>query len=233
MPHARARDELIAVGAARSPTRRARRAQGAVGADGDAVPARRARGARSGAAAPAAVLVAHRDRRRSRLPDRAARVRASRPRSRAGRRRVATELRDAQPQQPSAAARALGAALGVDVVGDLAARRRRPDRPRAVARLRSRARLPARLPRGRLRRGVLPQRRAAPRARRGRGLSRARSRSAPDLDRELGDPLARAATDALDALARRLDHWGAVVDVQVFDLEVGVGRALEIVASRL
>ena len=58
-------------------------------------------------------------------------------------------------------------------------------------------------------------------------------RSAPDLDREVGDPLARAATDALDALAARLDHWAAVVDVQMFDLEVGVVRALEIVGARL
>src|SRR5204863_373756 len=52
-------------------------------------------------------------------------------------------------------------------------------------------------------------------------------RGAPDLDRELGEPLARAATDALTALAHRLEHWGAVVEVQAFDIEVGVGRALE------
>src|SRR5262249_7854198 len=58
-------------------------------------------------------------------------------------------------------------------------------------------------------------------------------RGAPDLDRELGEPLARAAADALSALARRLDHWGAVVDVQTFDLDVGVSRALESVAARL
>nr|MBA3452353.1 hypothetical protein [Deltaproteobacteria bacterium] len=56
---------------------------------------------------------------------------------------------------------------------------------------------------------------------------------APDLDRELGEPLARAASDALTALAGRLDHWGAVVDVQAFDLEVGISRALEIAAGRL
>jgi len=58
-------------------------------------------------------------------------------------------------------------------------------------------------------------------------------RGAPDLDRELGEPLARAATDALTAVAHRLDHWAAVVDVQSFDLDVGVGRALEIVEARL
>ena len=58
-------------------------------------------------------------------------------------------------------------------------------------------------------------------------------RSAPDVDSELGDPLAKAARDALATIAARLDHWSAVVDVQALDLEVGVGRALEIVAARL
>ncbi|MBC7975922.1 MAG: hypothetical protein H7138_13200, partial [Myxococcales bacterium] len=58
-------------------------------------------------------------------------------------------------------------------------------------------------------------------------------RGSPDLDRELGEPLARAATDALTALASRLAHWGAVIDVQAFDLEVGIGRALEIAEARL
>ena len=42
-----------------------------------------------------------------------------------------------------------------------------------------------------------------------------------------------AATDALTALAHRLEHWGAVVEVQAFDIEVGVGRALELVDARL
>jgi hypothetical protein len=55
----------------------------------------------------------------------------------------------------------------------------------------------------------------------------------PDLDRELGVPLEKAATDALAALAARLEHWGAVVDVQSFDLDVGVARALETAAARL
>jgi hypothetical protein len=58
-------------------------------------------------------------------------------------------------------------------------------------------------------------------------------RSAPDLDRELGEPLARAVGDALAAISGRVEHWGAVVDVQAFDLEVGIGRALELVAARL
>jgi hypothetical protein len=34
-------------------------------------------------------------------------------------------------------------------------------------------------------------------------------------------------------VAKRLEHWGAVVDVTSFDLEVGIGRALETVAERL
>ncbi len=58
-------------------------------------------------------------------------------------------------------------------------------------------------------------------------------RSAPDVDREIGEPLGRAAADALAAIAQRLDHWSAVVDVQALDLEVGVGRALELAAARL
>ena len=52
-------------------------------------------------------------------------------------------------------------------------------------------------------------------------------------DRELGEPLARAASEALAARAGRLDHWGAVVDVLGFDLEVGIARALELAAARL
>jgi len=58
-------------------------------------------------------------------------------------------------------------------------------------------------------------------------------RNAPDLDRELGGPLAHAAIDALAALAKRLDHWGAVIDVQSYDLEVGINRALESVLSSI
>jgi hypothetical protein len=58
-------------------------------------------------------------------------------------------------------------------------------------------------------------------------------RSAPDLDREVGEPLGRAAHDALAAIAHRLEHWSDVVDVQAFDLDVGIGRALELAAARL
>ena len=42
----------------------------------------------------------------------------------------------------------------------------------------------------------------------------------------------RAATDALAALARRLDHWAAVVDVQTFDSQVGIGRGILVPVAR-
>ena len=58
-------------------------------------------------------------------------------------------------------------------------------------------------------------------------------KGAPDVDRELGEALARAGADAIAALAQRVEHWGAVADVQAFDLEVGIGRALEAIAARL
>ena len=109
-----------------------------------------------------------------------------------------------------------------------AAHRGRSDRPRAVARVRSRPRVPARLPRGWLRRGVLPQRRPAPRARRGRRLSRARARRSRISIASSASPSPAPRAMRCTALAGRLDHWGAVVDVQAFDLEVGIGRALEL-----
>jgi tetratricopeptide (TPR) repeat protein/GTP-binding protein EngB required for normal cell division len=58
-------------------------------------------------------------------------------------------------------------------------------------------------------------------------------RAAPDLDREIGLPLARAFREALTALAARVAHWGAVVDVQILDLEVGLAHALTSIAARL
>jgi tetratricopeptide (TPR) repeat protein len=148
-----------------------------------------------------------------------------------GRGRVAEDLR-ARSRAAELAARTLGTALGTDVVGDL--QRAADDRiGLALSRVfdRTRAYL-----RGYLEGGYIESffRNDVPRLELSEdAVYHALVRGAPDLDHELGDPLARAATDALSTLARRLDHWSAVVDVQTFDLEVGVGRALEIAAARV
>jgi tetratricopeptide (TPR) repeat protein/GTP-binding protein EngB required for normal cell division len=52
-------------------------------------------------------------------------------------------------------------------------------------------------------------------------------RDSPDLDAEIGAPLERAGDRALTDLADRLDHWSGVADVLAYDLEVGIGRALD------
>ncbi|HEU0030927.1 MAG TPA: dynamin family protein [Kofleriaceae bacterium] len=148
-----------------------------------------------------------------------------------GRRRVADDLL-ARSRAAETAARTLGAALGADVVGDL--QRTTDDRiGLALSRVfdRARAYLSGYLEGGYVEtffRHDVPRLELAEDA-----VYHALVRNRPDLDRELGDPLARAATDALATLARRLDHWGAVVEVQAFDLEVGVGRALEIASTRV
>ncbi|HEY5945310.1 MAG TPA: dynamin family protein, partial [Kofleriaceae bacterium] len=149
----------------------------------------------------------------------------------AGRRRVANELA-LRSRKAEVAAKALELALGYDVVGDL--ERVAADRiGLAMSRVFDRARAYLR---GYLEGGYVESffRNDVPRLELAEdAIYHALYRSAPDLDREVGDPLAHAATDALSALARRLDHWSAVVDVRMFDLEVGVVRALEIVAARL
>ncbi len=148
-----------------------------------------------------------------------------------GRRRVATEL-TARSRTAEQAARSMEAALGFDVVGDL--ERVAADRiGLAMSRVFDRARAYLR---GYLEGGYVESffRNDVPRLELAEdAIYHALYRSAPDLDREVGDPLAHAATDALTALALRLDHWRAVVDVRMFDLEVGVVRALEIAGSRL
>jgi tetratricopeptide (TPR) repeat protein/GTPase SAR1 family protein len=148
-----------------------------------------------------------------------------------GRRRVAAALA-ARAREAEGSARTIAAALRVDVAGDLD--RVAADRIGLVlSRVFDRA---AAYIRGYLEGGYVEAffRNDVPRLELAEDpIYHALYRAAPDLDRELGDPLARAATDALDALARRLDHWGAVVDVQTFDLEVGLSRALEIVAARI
>jgi hypothetical protein len=149
----------------------------------------------------------------------------------AGRRRVASELA-LRSRKAEAAAKALESALGFDIVGDL--ERVAADRiGLAMSRVFDRARAYLR---GYLEGGYVESffRNDVPRLELAEdAIYHALYRSAPDLDREVGDPLAHATTDALASLASRLDHWSAVVDVRMFDLEVGVVRALEIVATRL
>jgi len=149
----------------------------------------------------------------------------------AGRRRVADELL-ARSRDAELAARTLSSALGVDVVGDL--QRAAGDRiGLALSRVFDRAHAYLR---GYLEGGYVEAffRNDVPRLELAEdSVYHALVRAAPDLDREIGEPLARAATDALTAVARRLEHWGAVADVHAFDLEVGIGRALEIAATRV
>ena len=148
-----------------------------------------------------------------------------------GRRRVASDLL-ARSRTIEPAARTLGNALGADVVGDL--QRSTDDRiGLALSRVFDRARAYLR---GYLEGGYVEAffRHDVPNLELSEdAVYHALIKGAPDLDHELGDPLTRAASDALATLARRLDHWSAVVDVQGFDLEVGVGRALERAAAAL
>lgn len=149
----------------------------------------------------------------------------------AGRRRVAGEL-VTRGRTGAAAAQTLATALGVDVVGDL--QRTADDRiGLALSRVfdRTRAYLRGFLEGGYVEaffRNDVPRLELAEDA-----VYHALVRGAPDLDRELGEPLGRAATDALGAIAARLAHWGGVADVAAYDLEVGIGRALETVAARV
>lgn len=148
-----------------------------------------------------------------------------------GRRRVADDLL-ARSREAESAARTLSTALGVDVTGDL--QRTADDRiGLALSRVFDRARAYLR---GYLEGGYVEAffRNDVPRLELAEdSVYHALVRAAPDLDRELGEPLARAATDALTALARRLEHWSAVADVHAFDLEVGIGRALEVAHARV
>ncbi len=57
-------------------------------------------------------------------------------------------------------------------------------------------------------------------------------RDAPDLDQEITLRLATAGTEALDSLAQRLEHWAGVAEVLAYDLEVGIGRALDSLDAR-
>jgi tetratricopeptide (TPR) repeat protein/GTPase SAR1 family protein len=149
----------------------------------------------------------------------------------AGRKRVAAELA-ARARLTEPAARTLSSALGVDVIGDL--HRTADDRIGLALSLvfdRARAFLRGYLEGGYVEaffKNDVPRLELAEDA-----VYHALVRGSPDVDRELGEPLARAATDALTALARRLEHWADVIDVHAFELEVGIGRALELAEARL
>ncbi|HEY1554596.1 MAG TPA: dynamin family protein [Kofleriaceae bacterium] len=149
----------------------------------------------------------------------------------ASRARVAATLA-ARARRAEEAARPLATALGADVAGDL--ERVAADRiGLALSRVFDRAHAYLR---GYIEGGYVEAffRNDVPRLDLAEdAIYHALYRAAPDVDREVGEPLARAASEALSALANRLDHWAAVVDVQAFDLEVGLGRALEIVGARL
>jgi hypothetical protein len=149
----------------------------------------------------------------------------------ASRARVVTDLR----RDASAAALAAGdsgAVLQADVRGDLA--RLGEDRVEIVgAEVYARARAYLR---GYLEGGYVESffRNDLPRLELGEDPTyHALVRSAPDLEREIALPLARAAAAALESIATRLEHWAAVADAAVYDLDVGIGRALDSVTARL
>ncbi len=148
-----------------------------------------------------------------------------------GRKRVAADL-VRRSRAAEAGARALGALLERDVAGDL--ERVAADRiGLAMSRVFDRARAYLR---GYLEGGYVDAffKNDVPRLELAEdSIYHALYRSAPDLDHEIGEPLERAAVEALTAIAARLDHWTAVADVQALDLEVGVARALELASSRL
>jgi tetratricopeptide (TPR) repeat protein/GTP-binding protein EngB required for normal cell division len=148
-----------------------------------------------------------------------------------GRKRVAADL-VRRSRAAEAGARALGALLERDVAGDL--ERVAVDRiGLAMSRVFDRARAYLR---GYLEGGYVDSffKNDVPRLELSEdSIYHALYRSAPDLDHEIGEPLEKAASEALAAIAARLDHWSSVADVMALDLEVGVARALELASSRL
>ena len=148
-----------------------------------------------------------------------------------GRKRVAADL-VRRSRGAEAGARALGALLERDVAGDL--ERVAADRiGLAMSRVFDRARAYLR---GYLEGGYVDSffKNDVPRLELTEdSIYHALYRSAPDLDHEIGEPLEKAAVEALSAIAARLDHWSSVADVQALDLEVGVARGLELASSRL
>jgi tetratricopeptide (TPR) repeat protein/GTP-binding protein EngB required for normal cell division len=149
----------------------------------------------------------------------------------ASRARVLGELRQVSAAAAASAGEA-GGALGADVRGDLA--RLGEDRVEIVAAevfARARAYLRGYLEGGWVEaffRNELPRLELAEDP-----TYHALVKSAPDLEREVALPLARAGVSSLDAIARRVEHWAAVADAAGYDLDVGLGRALDAITARL
>jgi tetratricopeptide (TPR) repeat protein/GTPase SAR1 family protein len=142
-----------------------------------------------------------------------------------GRRRVG-ELLAARWKDAAPATAALAAVIGADVESDLA--RVATDRTQlALAQIFDRARAYLR---GYLDGGSIDAffRNDVPRLQLEEdAVYHALIRGAPDLDRELAVPLARAGSDAIAAVAARLDHWAGVADVLAYDLDVSLLRNLD------
>ena len=58
-------------------------------------------------------------------------------------------------------------------------------------------------------------------------------RGAPDLDRQLGEPLAFSAANVMRTVASRIGYWGEVANGRVFALETGIIRALDEITEAL
>ena len=58
-------------------------------------------------------------------------------------------------------------------------------------------------------------------------------RDSPDLDAAIAVPLAETGVAALERVAERLAHLAERADVRVFDLEIGLARAIERLRARL
>ncbi len=149
----------------------------------------------------------------------------------AGRARVTAALA-AIWQRADAAARAIGQVVVADVAGDVA--RVAADQTQlALARAFDRARA---YQRGVLDGGALDTffRTDLPRLELSDdAVFHALLRGAPDLDRELGEPLAAAGAAAIRAVHGRLAHWAGAADVRAFDLDVGARALLAELAALL
>jgi tetratricopeptide (TPR) repeat protein len=149
----------------------------------------------------------------------------------AGRARVATALGEVW-RKADAAARDIGAATGVDVAGDVA-RFAEAQAELALTRSFDRARA---YQRGVLDGGAIDTFFRSDLARlelSEDAVFHALYRGAPDLDRELGEPLAVACGTAIQAVHARLEHWAAVADVRAWELAVSAQDLLDDVAAQL